>query len=345
MYPFQHPQPFIRQQWYAAAWSHEITRTPFERTLLDEPVLMYRTESGRVAALRGLCPHRMLPLSRGILNGDEIVCAYHGFAFNPEGRCTRIPTQATPPENYRARTFPLIERGGLVWLWMGDAGRAAETALPDIESIGIGHTSWCGTGQSLMPLRARWSLLLDNLFDLSHIGWVHARSIGQSDIVMVRPTIEDDPTRYNVKRSLLDCPVDPFHRWLHPLAPERMHLDLYTEMLSPCIINAGSRAVAADTNRLLGNLNFIHIVTPESAHSTHYFGVVTRDFRIDDDTLSHALTAQDARVRAEDRETLEAIEPFADRYGDTKHELSALVDGGAIRLRRRLEAMLGAEAT
>jgi vanillate O-demethylase monooxygenase subunit len=344
MYPFQQEAPYLRQQWYAAAWSDEVGRQLLARTLLDEPVVLYRTEAGSVAALHGICPHRMLPLSRGTLLGDRVSCAYHGFEFDPEGRCAHIPTQATAPAQFRMRTYPAREQGGLVWLWMGEPDRAAETPLPDIGSAGMDREGWTDCGQSLVPLKSRWSLLLDNLFDLSHIGWVHARTIGASDVVMVPPTVEEAGGRLLVNRSVRDCPTDPFHRWLHPHASDFVHLDLYSDLLGPGIVNAGSRAIDATSGQLLGNLNFIHIVTPETAHSSHYFGVVTRDFRLDDAALSAAVGAQDNAVREEDRVTLEAIEPWADRFGDPRRELSAQVDAGAIRLRRHLEALLAAEA-
>lgn len=343
MYPFQHARPYLRHQWYAVALSDEVGRVPLERTVCDEPLLMFRTEAGAVAVLHGVCPHRMLPLSRGSLEGDQVVCAYHGFAFDPSGRCTRIPTQAAPPASFRMRTFPAVEQGGFVWVWMGEA-QADPAPLPDLARAGIGAPGWASCGHSHVALKARWSLLIDNLFDLSHIGWVHARSIGNSDLVMAMPTVDDSPARFFVQREQRDAPADDFHRWLHPSAPERLHLTLYSDLLSPAIVNAGSTAADAATGRLLGHLNFIHLVTPETAHSCHYFGVVTRDFRLDDAALSAALGAQDSAVRAEDRATLEAIEPLADRFGDPRRELSAQVDAGAIRLRRRLDELLGAQA-
>lgn len=342
MYPFPSSLPYLQQQWYAAAWSHEVGSAPLMRTLLDEPVLLYRTEGGEVAALHGVCPHRMLPLSRGQRVGDEIACGYHGFRFDVQGRCTAIPTQAAPPANYRLRTFPVIERGDVVWLWMGPPADA--TPLPDIASMGMGRAGWVSSGHHRFDMKARWALLVDNLFDLSHIGWVHAKSIPPTDLVFEAPTVEDTPDTFLVQRRQHNVPIDPFNRAMHPDAPARVDLDLYTQLLNPGIINAGTRASTPD-GRLLGNLNFIHILTPETAHSTHYFGLVTRDFRLEDNELSEGVGAMGNRVRAEDVETLEAIEPLADRFGDTRRELSAQVDAGALRLRRRLAALLAEEET
>jgi vanillate O-demethylase monooxygenase subunit len=314
-----------------------------ERTVCDEPLLLYRTEAGRAVVLHGLCPHRWLPLSRGCLIGDEVMCGYHGIQFDATGRCTKIPTQATPPAAFRLRTFPVAEQGGFVWAWMGDAARAETSTLPDISAIGMGAAGWANSCHDHVHLKARWSLLMDNLFDLSHIGWVHARTIGMSPVVMVPPVLEEGADTFIVTRKVHQCPTDSFHRWLYPQASDTLNLELYTELTSPGIINAGSRAFNAGDGGLLGNLNFIHIVTPETAHSCHYFTVVTRDFRVDDEALGVGLGVQVSAVREEDRVTLEAIEPRLDRFADARRELSGQVDAGAIRLRRHFETLLKTE--
>lgn len=343
MYPFQSDKPYLHEQWYAAAWSTEVGRQPMERLLLDEPVVIYRTEAGVAVAMHGLCPHRLMPLARGQLKGDELECAYHGFCFDPQGRCSKVPTQAQAPAQFRQRVYPTREAGGMVWIWMGAPESAQAVPLPDILSAGMGAEGWVASGHSHIALKARWPLLVDNLFDLSHIGWVHAKSIPASDLVMVPPTLTDTPTSFVVRREMKHVPIDGFNRWLHPHASEFVNASLYSELLGVAVINAGSTTHDAATGQLLGNTNFIHIITPETAHSTHYFGCVTRDFRLDDMALSGALGGQDNRVRAEDQVTLEAIEPWVDRFANTRKELSAQVDAGALRLRRRLDEMLLAE--
>lgn len=70
MYPFKTNQSYPRNQWYIGAFSHEVGRTPMERTLLDEPVVFYRTEAGRAIAVAGRCPHRRFPMVRAEVVGD-----------------------------------------------------------------------------------------------------------------------------------------------------------------------------------------------------------------------------------------------------------------------------------
>ena len=73
---------FLRNTWYVAAWSGEVGRTCLARKILGEPVMLYRTAAGKPVALLDRCPHRLLPLSLGTLQGDTIECGYHGLTFD-----------------------------------------------------------------------------------------------------------------------------------------------------------------------------------------------------------------------------------------------------------------------
>ncbi len=77
--------------WYPVAFSHEVSEKPIAAQLLDERVVLYRLANGKVTAARDLCLHRGVPLSMGFLEEDTLVCAYHGFRYDGEGRCVCIP--------------------------------------------------------------------------------------------------------------------------------------------------------------------------------------------------------------------------------------------------------------
>src|SRR5258708_11615516 len=124
---------FLMNQWYAAALPSELTSKPIARTICGEVVVMYRTASGQPVALADRCPHRYAPLSAGTCAGDNIVCRYHGLVFDPTGACARIPHQPTIPQKMRVRAFPLVERWGWAWIWMGDASRADPELIPAYE--------------------------------------------------------------------------------------------------------------------------------------------------------------------------------------------------------------------
>ena len=91
---------YVRNAWYVAAWSHEIeTGKPFPVSILDEPIVIYRGESGRMAALENRCVHRLAPLSLGRCEGDRLRCMYHGLLYDPDGAVAAIPGQDLIPKN------------------------------------------------------------------------------------------------------------------------------------------------------------------------------------------------------------------------------------------------------
>jgi len=124
------PDDFIFDAWYVAAWGEEITRKPLRRIFLDEPVVMYRRQDGAAVAMSDRCVHRAYPLSRGTIEGDSIVCGYHGFKFGSDGGCTWVPGQENVPKSARVKTYPLVESGPYVWIWMGDPAGADARSFP-----------------------------------------------------------------------------------------------------------------------------------------------------------------------------------------------------------------------
>src|SRR6201991_2023861 len=104
---------YLENAWYLTAWSAEIgADTLLARTLLDQPVVMFRTSDGRVAALRDMCPHRFAPLSMGKKSGDTVRCAYHGLEFDCAGACVRNPhgVKGHIPSAAHVRSYPVVER-------------------------------------------------------------------------------------------------------------------------------------------------------------------------------------------------------------------------------------------
>ena len=111
---------YPRNMWWVAAHAEEVTEQPLARWLLETPVVLYRLTDGTPAALYDRCPHRWAPLSEGHVDGDKIVCPYHGMEFNSAGLCTKTPTQHMKPKTAKIPSFAVREAGAYVWIWMGD---------------------------------------------------------------------------------------------------------------------------------------------------------------------------------------------------------------------------------
>jgi nitrite reductase/ring-hydroxylating ferredoxin subunit len=345
MYPLNTAAPWPFNQWYVAGFSSEVGEGLLGRTFLGRKLILLRDSAGKAHALSGICPHRMMPLELGSLQRDEVVCAYHGLRFGTDGACTAAPTASAKPD-CALRSYPLVEAGPLLWIWPGDPALAASTPLPPQAAIGIGAEGWLTQCVAYFQLQARYPLLIDNLFDLSHLGFIHHSLVGDaSGLPMIEPRIEERDGRLIVSRDVLDVPVDGYHRFLHPEAGERMSIRMETDLVGISLINAGGptwNGPGADSP-LLGHMNFIHALTPETEHSTHYWTLLTRDFRQDDAGLSAAMDAQNRAVVQQDVDALSAIERVLQSEGDLPREISIKPDMGALRARLRIIQMIRAE--
>ena len=123
---------FLRNGWYAAIWSDDLKDRPVARIFLNERVVLFRNASGRVAALEDCCCHRAAPLSRGEVSGEYLACGYHGLKFDVSGQCVEVPGQRMVPRGAKVRSYPVRERWGVVWIWMGEPARADETTIPSL---------------------------------------------------------------------------------------------------------------------------------------------------------------------------------------------------------------------
>lgn len=107
--------------WYVAALSDEVGEGLLARRLLDKHVVLYRRASGEVVALEDRCVHRAFPLSEGRLDGDRVVCGYHGFSYEPDGCLADVPSQENVPPGARVPAYPVVETAPFVWI--GSANR------------------------------------------------------------------------------------------------------------------------------------------------------------------------------------------------------------------------------
>ena len=139
---------FLKNHWYVAASTSEIGRTPLRRVIMNEPVVMYRTEDSTAIALEDRCPHLRLPLSMGKLVGDDVLqCYYHGLRFDRTGACVRVPGQDLIPPSARIKSYPLVDR--YKWLeprhMVNISDRWNHAKTDDLQFAffnGIGWESW-----------------------------------------------------------------------------------------------------------------------------------------------------------------------------------------------------------
>lgn len=181
---------WVRNCWYVAAWCHEIEVHQMHAiTIINKPVLIYRKENGELTAMANQCCHRHAPLSLGRLEGDDVRCMYHGLKFNAEGKCIEIPTMEDIPDSFQVPAFPVIERHGWVWVWMGEIEKADPDMIP--ATTGPDDPDWV-MNSGYIDYDASYLLVADNLTDFSHIAWVHENSFaaGSSGAFVAQPRVQ-----------------------------------------------------------------------------------------------------------------------------------------------------------
>jgi phenylpropionate dioxygenase-like ring-hydroxylating dioxygenase large terminal subunit len=197
---------FIRNAWYVAGWSSEFPSDGItSRTLLNEPIAIYRKRDGSVVALADRCVHRLAPLSLGSREGDDLRCGYHGLKFAPSGKCIEIPgLEGRIPERARVLSYPAVDRHSWVWVWPGDPALADESLIPP--AIGLDHPDWTlKTGE--LDYEASHQLVNDNLLDFSHLSYVHKVSFGASEKwALTRPKVTMLERGVRVQRWIEDAP-------------------------------------------------------------------------------------------------------------------------------------------
>ena len=341
-------KPFARNQWYVGAWSEEVGAHPLGRVILGDDIVFYRTATGQAVALSGACPHRWAPLALGRVADDALHCPYHGAAFDQAGRCVLAPSQPRAPPDFRLRSYPVVERGSCIWIWPGDVDQAHGLGPPDEASLGLGAHGWRTDCSAPALVNARAQIILENLFDQSHIDFVHPTTLGNRARRSDRREhhITDTPERFRVTHEMQLTAADDGVKALFPDAGNHVAVQMHVELLGVALVNSvGSQTFGADAQgnarRPLGCLNFIHGLTPQTATTTHYFSAVARDFALDDEALSAFLSDRNAQVIREDVRILEAIEPRLDQLADPRREASFASDAAAMRLRRRIKQIIG----
>jgi phenylpropionate dioxygenase-like ring-hydroxylating dioxygenase large terminal subunit len=328
---------FLRNSWYVAAWAREVSRAPLPRMLLGEPVVLYRKEDGTPVALEDRCCHRHLPLSRGKLEADRLRCGYHGLLFEADGRCVEIPGQANIPPQARVRAFPLVERYGWIWIWMGEPARADPTGIP--HWWWADHPQWAFSKPDPIHVRCNYQLISDNVLDVTHLAYVHAGSIGASSITEFPATVERNERLVRLTRWIRDRPPPPLYREAGGFTGNVDRWQI-VEHVPPCFsVNFAGCEDAGTRIELMA----LSAPTPETARSTHYFFGFVRNFKLDDPATEKLFCESLVRVFNEDIPVLEAQQAMLELRPEAP-KIDIAVDAAPLAARRMLAALLEREA-
>jgi vanillate O-demethylase monooxygenase subunit len=237
--------------------------------------------------------------------------------------------------------FPVLERYGLVFLWMGDAALADPARLTRIDQYG--EAGWgLSRGYSMFGCNLR--LILENLIDPAHTSFVHQRTIGNAaggDIPLETRVLDDGTIECG--RWICDAPAVPaVQRFARPAGNVDRWQFYYVTPPCTSLVDFGSLATGlphtpAEQARAPYRVLSYAFLTPQDDRSTHYFSLQLRNFAADEDDVTRELEAMYHETFEEDRVLLEAIQQAEDADPDARPVLIAS-DGGVTRLRRILSA-------
>jgi phenylpropionate dioxygenase-like ring-hydroxylating dioxygenase large terminal subunit len=165
----------LRACWHPVAYSADVARAPRATTLLGEPLVLWRDANDHPHAFRDVCIHRGTALSLGGVDGDELVCAYHGWRYGVDGACTAIPQLAEPrrvPARARAIAYPVQDRYGIVWVALAPP----RWPLPDVPELD--DPTWRTVRTGPFAWRCDASRQVENFTDFGHFAFVHEGLLG-----------------------------------------------------------------------------------------------------------------------------------------------------------------------
>jgi phenylpropionate dioxygenase-like ring-hydroxylating dioxygenase large terminal subunit len=181
-------QPVLRKFWYPVMPETHLGEAPIGFTLLGEKIVLWKTADGGVACLKDRCCHRTAKLSLGYVEEGNVVCGYHGWTFDAEGVCVRVPQQPeqSVPRKARVPAYRTALRYGYVWVAL-DEPLTDIPFLPEAETPGFRQVHQFYETWDIGALR-----LMENSFDAAHVAFVHRGTFGdvQNPKITVREIVE-----------------------------------------------------------------------------------------------------------------------------------------------------------
>lgn len=299
---------YLYNTWYAAGWASDLGVELLGRRFLDLPVLLYRDEAGKAIAIGDRCPHRFAPLHLGRKVEGAIECGYHGIRFDASGTCVLVPGEAERgSRNMHVPAYPLEERDGVLWIWLGrDA--ADRAAIPDL-SDRLSSPKFCHVTGSL-NIRANYELLADNLIDPSHGQFLHGSLLKRDGFFDVPHDVRQEGTSVSSERLIRDTAAPAAY------APFLENPDALVDWWTraqwdpPGIFRLDNGVTPAGEDRDAGVRRCgVHLITPETETSTHYFFAAVRNYRLSDPEADEASRSwQHTVFNEQDRPMLEAVQ-------------------------------------
>jgi vanillate O-demethylase monooxygenase subunit len=339
---------FLKNTWYVACQTHELTDKPLGRKICNEAMVFFRDAEGKPAAVQDFCPHRGAPLSLGRVCNGQLVCGYHGLVMGCDGHTVNMPGHQVRTFE-PIKSFAVIERYGFVWVWPGKAELADPAKMPVFEWFE--NPQWA-YGGGLYHIECDYRLMIDNLMDLTHETYVHSTSIGQPEIDETPCKTVTEGDQVSTSRFMEGIKAPPF--WQMAMRANDLPDDAMVDRWQICRFTPPSHVLIEVGVALAGKGGYhadpkdkassvvVDFITPETETSIHYFWGMVRQFKPEDQALTASIREGQGKIFAEDMEMLQRQQANILANPDRKLKILS-IDAGGVMSRRVIDRLLALE--
>ncbi len=238
----------IRNQWYVLLESRKVKSVPVGLTRMGEKMVFWRDSEDKVHCAVDKCPHRGIQLSLGQVVEGALQCPFHGFEYDPAGKCILVPANGRGgaiPATLRLDTYPTQEAHGFIWVWWGQDPPAGLEAPPFFEDLD--ETFQYSSAQD--PWNTHYSRALENQLDVVHLPFIHRNTIGRGG----RTLVDGPLVEWHGEKMFTVYVFNRLDDGTRPKKPSELSVDLarsvYLELIMPNLwqnhISPDVRIVAA----------------------------------------------------------------------------------------------------
>ena len=336
---------YLRNAWYATAWGKDLGSTPLPKILLEEEIVLYRMKNGTPVALGDRCPHRFVELHGGKIVGDNIQCPYHGLQFDSSGACAFNPHGGHRPASAKVRSYPVVERHSLIWLWMGAPEKADPARIPDFHVL---EDPSHAVVRGQIEIAAEYQLYTDNLLDLSHTEYLHPsfQVPGTLDRCTTQ-TVQDGDIVHFIRDFPEDIAIGPLQKTMCEGVggKENDTISIHQDVSWEAPANMCLSTTQSSKGRKAARIYAVHIVVPTRRGRSQLLWTLVRDWKISDPQMTKQLLSSLTRIIS-----TEDIPPIESQQSYVKNrELLSLkpvlmkTDDAPVRARRILHRMIREE--
>jgi len=342
---------FLRNAWYVAMWGEDLAIGELaDRTILDEPIVIFRRSDNSVAAIADRCSHRFAPLHMGkVIGGGFLQCPYHGLEFDASGLCVRNPHGTGQiPRRADIKSYPAVEKHRAIWIWMGDRP-ADPMTIPDFSPLDT-PDEMVVTKRDWIKVEANYELVMDNLLDLSHVSYLHDGILGNEDTIDSEITVEHHGDSVTVGRRSTNSAMPGLFAIQMPGEMPRVDKWNTIRWTAPSCMLLKSGVCSPGTDPQGGTGYFgVHFLTPETAHTTRYhFTAVRWNVLTSGDELNQQIREKISVIRRfafekQDAPVIEAQQAVIDRADHDLDPILLSIDVGPVRYKRILQSLIAQE--